>query len=231
MRKFQGLDRARPCQPKTSEVPVAWTGRTSKSRVPLKERRFTSTGVPLLTSRVGHASGCSFLGVVGMIGASYEDDHVATGFGNHLARPIFRSEHRPDMTEASGCCCFLLPCLADGLADLTEGKFDCLLCYLRCMHQLPWRGRSLHPVLPPAGSSRRVSQRPKSLRQGCGSNSQSALWVHVLVSAGRAFLKARGFCGVSSSVCPLVRCRTKVWPSWRSACGCSTIGTSRALTR
>lgn len=44
---------------------------------------------------------CSFLGVVGMIGAAYEDDHVATGFGNHLARPIFRSEHRPDMTEAS----------------------------------------------------------------------------------------------------------------------------------
>ncbi|GAQ90311.1 20S proteasome regulatory subunit beta protein [Klebsormidium nitens] len=59
---------------------------------------------PLWNSLVigGVKNGKSFLGVVGMIGAAYEDDHVATGFGNHLARPIFRSEHRPDMTEDEG---------------------------------------------------------------------------------------------------------------------------------
>eukprot|EP00244_Chara_vulgaris_P000145 TRINITY_DN10201_c1_g1_i1.p1 TRINITY_DN10201_c1_g1~~TRINITY_DN10201_c1_g1_i1.p1 ORF type:complete len:275 (-),score=35.38 TRINITY_DN10201_c1_g1_i1:27-851(-) len=40
-----------------------------------------------------------YLGVVNLIGVHYEDSHLATGFGNHLARPIFRAEHREDMTE------------------------------------------------------------------------------------------------------------------------------------
>jgi len=35
---------------------------------------------------------------VGMIGTQFEDNHVATGFGNHLARPILRSEWREDLT-------------------------------------------------------------------------------------------------------------------------------------
>jgi len=35
---------------------------------------------------------------VGMIGTQFEDNHVATGFGNHLARPILRSEWRDDLT-------------------------------------------------------------------------------------------------------------------------------------
>lgn len=33
-----------------------------------------------------------------MNGTRYTDDHVATGFGNHLARPLFRETHRNDMT-------------------------------------------------------------------------------------------------------------------------------------
>jgi len=40
-----------------------------------------------------------FLGTVGMIGTHYTDDHVAAGFGNHIARPIFREYYRPDLTE------------------------------------------------------------------------------------------------------------------------------------
>lgn len=44
--------------------------------------------------------GSAFLGMVGMIGTAYTDDHIATGFGNHLARPLFRERHRPDMSEA-----------------------------------------------------------------------------------------------------------------------------------
>lgn len=35
-----------------------------------------------------------------MIGTHYKDAHVATGFGTHLARPLLRESHRPDMTEA-----------------------------------------------------------------------------------------------------------------------------------
>ncbi|OAY81552.1 Proteasome subunit beta type-4 [Ananas comosus] len=35
---------------------------------------------------------------VNMIGTHYEDSHVATGFGNHLARPILRAEWREDLT-------------------------------------------------------------------------------------------------------------------------------------
>lgn len=36
---------------------------------------------------------------IGMIGTHYSDAHIATGFGNHLARPLFREAHRPDMSE------------------------------------------------------------------------------------------------------------------------------------
>lgn len=35
---------------------------------------------------------------VGMIGTHFEDNHVATGFGNHLARPILRAEWREDLS-------------------------------------------------------------------------------------------------------------------------------------
>lgn len=33
-------------------------------------------------------------------GTSYEDDHCATGFGMHMAKPILRNEWRPDITLA-----------------------------------------------------------------------------------------------------------------------------------
>ena len=33
-----------------------------------------------------------------MIGTHFEENHVATGFGNHLAIPILRAEWREDMT-------------------------------------------------------------------------------------------------------------------------------------
>ena len=37
-----------------------------------------------------------------MIGVHFVDQHVATGFGIHLAQPIFRSEWRDDMTLEEG---------------------------------------------------------------------------------------------------------------------------------
>uniref|UniRef100_A0A0D9WIZ3 Proteasome subunit beta n=1 Tax=Leersia perrieri TaxID=77586 RepID=A0A0D9WIZ3_9ORYZ len=43
-----------------------------------------------------------FLGMVNMIGTHYEENYIATGFGNHLAMPIFRSEWREDMTFEEG---------------------------------------------------------------------------------------------------------------------------------
>jgi len=57
---------------------------------------------PLWNSLIlgGFSNGTPFLGTIGMIGTNYEDAHVATGFGNHLARPIFRERHSPDMSEA-----------------------------------------------------------------------------------------------------------------------------------
>ncbi|KAF0924258.1 hypothetical protein E2562_009965 [Oryza meyeriana var. granulata] len=39
-----------------------------------------------------------YLGMVNMIGTHYEENHIATGFGNHLAVPILRAEWRVDMT-------------------------------------------------------------------------------------------------------------------------------------
>eukprot|EP00887_Chlorella_sp_A99_P006992 scaffold2.g6992.t1 len=56
---------------------------------------------PLWNSLVvgGFYGGRPFLGTVGMIGTNYTDATVATGFGNHLARPIMRERHRADMSE------------------------------------------------------------------------------------------------------------------------------------
>ena len=57
---------------------------------------------PLWNSLVvaGMKNGESFLGTVGMIGQHYADSHVAAGFGNHMARPLFREKHTDDMSEA-----------------------------------------------------------------------------------------------------------------------------------
>lgn len=37
-----------------------------------------------------------------MIGISFEDNHVATGLGNHLARPILRDEWHENLTFEGG---------------------------------------------------------------------------------------------------------------------------------
>ena len=33
-----------------------------------------------------------------MIGVAYTDDHIATGYGSYLVRPLLRSHHRNDMS-------------------------------------------------------------------------------------------------------------------------------------
>ncbi|GJZ64616.1 proteasome subunit beta type-4-like protein [Tanacetum coccineum] len=59
---------------------------------------------PLWNSLIlgGVKNGQKYLGSVSMIGVHFEDDHVATGFGNHLARPILREEWRDDLTFEEG---------------------------------------------------------------------------------------------------------------------------------
>ncbi|RAL37411.1 hypothetical protein DM860_000105 [Cuscuta australis] len=59
---------------------------------------------PLWNSLVlgGVKKGQKYLGTVNMIGVHYEDDHVATGFGNHLARPILREEWNENMSFEEG---------------------------------------------------------------------------------------------------------------------------------
>ena len=44
----------------------------------------------------------SFLGVVDMLGSSWTDNTVATGFGLHLAQPILRKEWREGLTVVEG---------------------------------------------------------------------------------------------------------------------------------
>ncbi|CAI9291492.1 unnamed protein product [Lactuca saligna] len=39
-----------------------------------------------------------YIGSVTMISVHYEDNHVATSFGNHLARPILHEEWREDLS-------------------------------------------------------------------------------------------------------------------------------------
>jgi 20S proteasome subunit beta 7 len=48
----------------------------------------------------GAEGGRGFLGTVDLLGVHYEDDTVATGFGNHLARPLFREVDTTQLWEA-----------------------------------------------------------------------------------------------------------------------------------
>ncbi|CAL8997996.1 unnamed protein product [Prunus brigantina] len=59
---------------------------------------------PLWNSLVlgGVKKGQKYLGMVSMIGVNFEDNHVATGFGNHLARPILRDEWHENLTFEEG---------------------------------------------------------------------------------------------------------------------------------
>jgi len=47
----------------------------------------------------GYKNGASFLGFVDLVGTSFEENHVATGFGAHLAIPLLRKAWRPDLTK------------------------------------------------------------------------------------------------------------------------------------
>ncbi|MBA0668088.1 hypothetical protein Goklo_001053 [Gossypium klotzschianum] len=59
---------------------------------------------PLWNSLVlgGVKKGQKYLGTVSMIGVNFEDNHVATGFGNHLARPILRQEWHENLSFEDG---------------------------------------------------------------------------------------------------------------------------------
>ncbi|XWS42326.1 hypothetical protein CRYUN_Cryun16bG0004900 [Craigia yunnanensis] len=59
---------------------------------------------PLWNSLVlgGIKNGQKYLGTVNMIGVNFEDSHVATGFGNHLARPILRQEWHENLSFEDG---------------------------------------------------------------------------------------------------------------------------------
>jgi 20S proteasome alpha/beta subunit len=65
---------------------------------------------PLWNSLViaGVEKGVSFLGTVAMIGTQFEDSHIATGFGAHLARPLFRCVSPPSprstLSSREKCC-------------------------------------------------------------------------------------------------------------------------------
>lgn len=55
---------------------------------------------PLWNSLVvaGFENGKSFLGFVDLVGTAFEDNYVVTGMGAHMALPMLRRAHRPDMT-------------------------------------------------------------------------------------------------------------------------------------
>ncbi|KAI5064249.1 hypothetical protein GOP47_0020919 [Adiantum capillus-veneris] len=50
----------------------------------------------------GVKKGVKYLGMVSMIGVHFRENHVASGFGNHLARPIFRDEWKEELTLEEG---------------------------------------------------------------------------------------------------------------------------------
>jgi 20S proteasome subunit beta 7 len=64
------------------------------------------------------SSSSTFLGMISMIGTHYTDSTVTTGFGNHLARPLFREKQSDDMTE-------------DAAVELMHEALR--VCYYRCV--------------------------------------------------------------------------------------------------
>ncbi|CAK7353344.1 unnamed protein product [Dovyalis caffra] len=50
----------------------------------------------------GVKKGQKFLGMVTMIGVNFEENHIATGFGNHMAQPILRAEWHENLTFEEG---------------------------------------------------------------------------------------------------------------------------------
>lgn len=64
-----------------------------------RRSRFDPLWNSLVVGGVDRATGEPFLGAVSMLGVSYKDGHVATGFGAHLARPLFREKHSRTMSR------------------------------------------------------------------------------------------------------------------------------------
>lgn len=46
----------------------------------------------------GYRDGKSFLGYVDLLGTSYEDDTIATGYGAYIATPLLRKAYKPDLS-------------------------------------------------------------------------------------------------------------------------------------
>lgn len=61
-----------------------------------RRNKFDPLWNSLVIAGVG-ANSEAFLGTVSMIGVQFTDSHVATGFGAHLARPLFREKQYDDM--------------------------------------------------------------------------------------------------------------------------------------
>ena len=62
--------------------------------------RFTKGSMmTFMTAVAGFKDGESYLGTVDSIATSYTDDHIATGYGEYLARPLMRSRFNPNMSE------------------------------------------------------------------------------------------------------------------------------------
>jgi len=47
----------------------------------------------------GFKDGKPFLGSADLLGTNYEDDHIATGYGDYMARPLLRNGWKPDLTK------------------------------------------------------------------------------------------------------------------------------------
>lgn len=92
------LRRAAPAHPRPLHAHASVL--TSLPRRSQPSLQFDPLWNSMVIAGVDQATGESFLGTTSMIGVAYSDSHVATGFGNHLARPLFRNEQRDDMSES-----------------------------------------------------------------------------------------------------------------------------------
>lgn len=108
----------------------------------------------------GYKNGESFLGLVDLIGTSYTENHIATGFGAYFATPLIRDRWSPNMEEGEAIalledCLRLLfyrDCYASNKIQIAKVTADGLLISDPYLLDTNWDNAAL-PTAPGADGS------------------------------------------------------------------------------
>ena len=151
-----------------------------------------------------------------MVGTNYTDVHVATGFGNHLARPLMREKHRPDMSEeeavalmheclkvgAPGRVCVVFFFLGGGGQGWGAGGLECLSAS-RCTVRWPAAWVGPRPLPPQVDARPAHPREPRPAPQVCYYRDKNSINKFQLAKVTTAGVSIRCGClaGTRRAVC------------------------------